>query len=215
MIELLYLNIGGIGGRGGVVRFFMLANDMAFTETLIPPGDEWQTKKAELVATAENPAGTVPVVKTDGKTLTQHVAIMRYLAGSQGLSSGDYANDAVADQYQAFRDAWVTAAFMGGDKDKFKAHAKAELKVFNELYVKYATADVYLSSAKPLWGDVAIASLIRDLVLTDLFDAAELQTIAPRLATMYQAFLAIPAIKVFDGLYQSSFAVWEARAFVH
>mmetsp|Transcript_17085 Transcript_17085/g.53361 ORF Transcript_17085/g.53361 Transcript_17085/m.53361 type:complete len:212 (+) Transcript_17085:73-708(+) len=190
-VDFKYLNFGGIGGRGGVVRFFMLANDIAYKETLITPGEEWAAAKKAMMESGENPAGTVPIVQYDGKMLTQHVAIMRQLAKDRGVASSDFANDAVADQYQAFRDAWVDAAFLGGDKEKFKEFVKTELKVFEGLYAKYGTADTYLSSPKPLWGDAALAALIRDLILTGFLTEAE---IPPRLAKMYSALVAIPAI---------------------
>lgn len=185
-ITFKYLNFGPIGGRGGVVRFFMLAHNLKYTEELIAPGADWTAAKAKIIETGENPAGTVPIVTVNGKTLTQHIAIVRELA-----KTTSYANDAIADQYQAFRDAWVSAAFMGGDKAKFQDHALAELNVFNALYRKYAEADTYIVGDTPLWGDSALFGLMRDLILTGFITEDD---IPPRLKTMFLAYKAIPAV---------------------
>lgn len=194
-VAFKYLDLGGIGGRGGVVRFFMLVHDIPFTEELIEPGEAWAKVKPQLIKSGENPAGKLPVVKTDdGATLTQHIAIMRKLAADRSISQGDFANDAIADEYQSFREAWVDAAFLGGDKGKFQRHVVEELAVFEGLYIKYATYSTFLSSSKPLWGDTAIASLIRDIILTGFLDENDLPALAPRLYTMYSAFIAIPAV---------------------
>eukprot|EP00632_Arachnochrysis_sp_CCMP2950_P002630 CAMPEP_0185703682 /NCGR_PEP_ID=MMETSP1164-20130828/15248_1 /TAXON_ID=1104430 /ORGANISM="Chrysoreinhardia sp, Strain CCMP2950" /LENGTH=216 /DNA_ID=CAMNT_0028370987 /DNA_START=73 /DNA_END=723 /DNA_ORIENTATION=- len=194
-ISFRYLDFGAIGGRGGVVRFFLLAHGLDFDETLYNPATEWPAVKKALVESGENPAGTMPIVTIDGAQLTQHIAIMREIAKRRGISaSGDFASDAVADQYQAFRDAWVSAAFMGGDKAAFKKHVTEELQVFEGLYAKYATHDTYLAvgaDGKPLWGDVALFALIRDLMLTGFVD---LIALPPRLAKMVGALAADAAV---------------------
>lgn len=187
-VEFKYLALGGLGGRGGVVRFFMLAHDVDFREELYDMNTEWPAAKAKIIEAGENPAGTVPVVKYDGKVLAQHIAIMRELAKDKGISAGSYVNDAVADQYQAFRDKWVDAAFMGADKEKFVEHTKSELKIFDAMFAKAAP---YLEGDKPLWGDSAIFGLIRDLMIFKFITEADLP---PNVKAMFDAYKAIPKV---------------------
>lgn len=186
-----------IGGRGGVTRYFFLIHDINYDEELYDMNETWPTKKAELIKSGENPAGSVPVVQYGDITLTQHIAMLRYIAYDLGLGStakGNFAQDAIADEYQHLRDAWVTTAFMGGDKDAFKKLTKEKLSMFDALYSKYAIDDTYISVSKngmPLWGDVALASLLRDIILTGFLTPDELPA---RIKKVYDAFLAIPAV---------------------
>jgi len=148
-ITFKYLGVPNkIGGRGGVTRFFFLMYGIQFDEELYDFTTEaWPNKKREILASGENPAGSVPIVVYGNKTLTQHIATIRYIALDLGLGAGPWGNyiqDIIADEYQFLRDAWVVAAFMGGDKEKFLTLVKDKLTVFNALYYKYATDDVYM-----------------------------------------------------------------------
>ena len=75
-VEFKYLKLGALGGRGGCVRFFMLAHGIDFTEELYDMGTDWPAAKAKIIESGENPAGTVPVVKYDGKVLAQHFDVL-------------------------------------------------------------------------------------------------------------------------------------------
>uniref|UniRef100_A0A7S4C0M9 GST N-terminal domain-containing protein n=1 Tax=Chrysotila carterae TaxID=13221 RepID=A0A7S4C0M9_CHRCT len=204
-----YLNLGALNGRGGVVRFFMLVHDIAFTEELYSLGEEWTQKKQQLIASGENPSGTVPVLEHKGVTLTQHIALMRYLAREHGLTSGsaygDYVQDLVADEYQGFRDAWVGAAF-GGDEEatkKFKeVIVPSRLQLFDDLYAKFKQHDVYLSvsrsscgrtGGRPLWGDTALYGMIQDLILSKMMTQEQLAAYS-HLRALYKAYGAQPAV---------------------
>ena len=52
-----------LGGRGGVQRFFLLSQDIPFTEELYAKGEPWAIEKARLLSTGENPCAQVPVIE--------------------------------------------------------------------------------------------------------------------------------------------------------
>mmetsp|Transcript_24339 Transcript_24339/g.78639 ORF Transcript_24339/g.78639 Transcript_24339/m.78639 type:complete len:221 (+) Transcript_24339:54-716(+) len=188
----------GLVGRGGAIRFFLLAHGIPFEEELFDMQTTWPKKKAELLLTNESPSGMVPLVEYGDMTLTQHIATMRYIAFDMALVStpnGNYAQDVIADEYQVLRDAYVTAVF-GGDKDKFKTLLSEKLTMFEKYYKKYGVHDVYVSVTlkdfKPLWGDIALFCLLRDIFKVGLLESKD--DLPPRLQAMYTAFEAIPAI---------------------
>ena len=139
----------GLGGRGGVQRFFMLSQNIDFEEKLVPYNEEWAAEKERLVKSGENPCGSVPITyvkDADAREIpmTQHIASSRYLAQVHGVGSGDayqdYVQDLVADEYQGFRDQWVHVAFAGSDEEKEEfrnTKLPALLKKFNALYEKF------------------------------------------------------------------------------
>uniref|UniRef100_A0A7S3PFA0 Glutathione S-transferase n=1 Tax=Aplanochytrium stocchinoi TaxID=215587 RepID=A0A7S3PFA0_9STRA len=200
--KLIYVDLpNGLGGRGGVVRFFLLANNIPFTEELIPMSD-WPEHKATFIKEGVNPAGTVPIVQLGDKTLTQHVAIMRYLANLAGVSTGDpyrdYIQDLVADEYQGWRDAWVSGAF--GDDEAKNNYAKEtvakKLRLFEGLYAKYKMNDAFLSTSPngvPLWGDAAIYGLIRDNIISSFLDENTLEE-HPCLNKLFKKYGALPKV---------------------
>ena len=184
-------------GRGGAVRLFFLAQGLKFDEELYEMNEEWPKKKAALVAAGDFAFG--PMVDYGAMCLTQHVAMMRYMALDLGLGSslkGNYAQDCVADEYQFLRDAFVATVFGGGDKEAFLKLAKEKLQVLEQIYVKYGAKDCAYASVSrknmPLWGDCALVALFRDMMWADLLHEIDLPQ---RLKHMYQAFMAIPAVK--------------------
>ncbi|KAJ8909181.1 hypothetical protein NDN08_005874 [Rhodosorus marinus] len=197
-VNLQYLNLGPVGGRGGVVRFFMLANGIQYEEQLFALSNgEWERKKKVLIESGDNPAGTVPIVDIDGVTLTQHVAIMRYIANNRNLSSDEYLHnyvqDAVADQYQHLRDDWASNAFGSADqKQKLTTElAPPQLHVLDRLYAKLKLEDVLLShgnKASYLWGDVAIFGILHDLVRTGNLTEEDMRSNYPNLHAVYKTF---------------------------
>ena len=207
-ITFKYLGVPNkIGGRGGVTRFFFLIYGIKYEEELYDfTTDAWPNKKREILASGENPAGSVPIVIYGSKVLTQHMATIRYIALELGLGStswGNYIQDVIVDEYQFLRDAWVVAAFMGGDKEKFLALIKDKLTVFNALYDKYAMDEVFMSCSlkskpmfgkavgKPLWGDIALFGLVRDLIIMDFITKDELPS---RILKMYDCMMTMPEI---------------------
>ena len=199
----------GIGGRGGVQRFFMLSQNIPFEEDLYTMGDSgtWPTEKNRVVSSGENPAGTLPIIyANNGKVnpLPQHIASSRYLATVYDCTSGDpyqdYLQDMIADEYQAFRSKWVDVAFSDCDKTKEsykKEDLPKQLTKFNCMYKEFKTHDTYLSVSKktsnPLWGDAAIFGLLRDNIITGLLTEDTLSEYS-ELSTMFHEYSKIPAI---------------------
>ena len=207
-VSFEYLDLGHIGGRGGTLRFFLLAHQIPYQEKLVPM-TEWDTEKKRLVESGENPCGTVPVVymDDDNRQLSQHIAITRYLARVHNLTSGDfwkeYVQDMVADEYQGFRDMWVEKSFTATDAEKEEYRSTTlpdTLTKFEALYRKYKTTEdgsAYLStspSGAPLWGDAAMFSLLYDHIQTGHLTVKTLEASYPNLHTLHRAYANIPAV---------------------
>jgi glutathione S-transferase len=207
-----------LGGRGGVERFFLLSQGIPFAEELYSKGEQWGIEKARLLSTGENPCGTLPVTTmttslfvADDKTLgnhhqylQQHIATCRYLAQVYERTSGDpyqdYVQDLVADEYQGFRNMWVTMSFSGTEEQRVlyrTAGVHEQLNKFNALYGQYKTHDVYLSTnpttQNPLWGDAAIFGVLRDHSIMGLLSLDDLDRY-PHLKALYDSYRQIPAV---------------------
>ena len=170
-----YLNLPfGLGGRGGVQRFFLLAHNIEFTEDLVDMADWGSTEKERIKASGENPCASLPIIYVKGNDeiksphLIQHVAALRYLARVQGITKDntayeEYVQDLVADEYQSFRDLWARIAFEGSDDEKAKYKTEQVppiLEKFDKLYAKYKLEESFLSVSKtdgqPLWADAGL-----------------------------------------------------------
>lgn len=197
----------GLGGRGGVQRFFLLSQNIPFNEKLVS-FEEWTEEKKRLISSGENPSGTVPVIyatENSNEALVQHIATSRYLAQVHKVTSAtpyeDYVQDLVADEYQGFRDKWVGVAFSGTEEQR-KTYRTDDLpkllNKFDRLYAKFKQHTVYLSVSKatgqPLWGDAAIFGLLRDNILTGFVTLDELTENYPHLAFLYTNYERIPAV---------------------
>jgi glutathione S-transferase len=199
-----------VAACGGVLHFFLLSHGVSFEEELIPmSGDTWSTEKQRLIASGENPSGTVPIVyskNTDSNDAhPQHIAVSRYLARVYQLTSEDsykdYVQDLVADEYLGFRDQWVAATFGGNADEKAKYSTEtlpSQLTKFDALYAQFKTEEVFLSvSAKtgqPLWGDAAVFGLLWDHTMTGYITVQELEQKYPHLAALFAAYHAIPPV---------------------
>lgn len=207
-VTFKYLNFGPIGGRGGVQRFFMLANGIPFQEELVTPGPAWEEVKKQMIESEENPCGAVPVTIYQNKAgkemhISQHIAACRYFARVNKLDSGDiykdYVQDLVADEYQSWRAEWVKEAFSSTDEEKeaYKTEGLAkQLMKFDTLYKKYATDAPYLSTnsaGKPLWGDSAIFGLVYDHIQTGFITPDDLRAY-PNISNLYTKYGSIPEI---------------------
>ena len=199
-----------VAARGGVLRFFLLSHGVKFDEELIPmSGDTWSTEKQRLIASGENPSGTVPIIYSKNTNLRdahpQHIAVSRYLARVYQLTSEDsykdYVQDLVADEYLGFRDQWVAATFGGNAEAKAKYTTETlppQLTKFNALYQQFKTEEAFLSvSAKtgqPLWGDAAVFGLLWDHTMTGYVTVQDLENKYPHLAALFAAYHAIPPV---------------------
>lgn len=201
-LTLKYLSFKPLGGRGGVVRFFMLIHGLDFDEKLIPMA-EWGAAKAKMIEDKENPSGTVPILAVNDDEsvpeLTQHIAICRYLFRTkitdlEVTPLQEMLQDMVADEYQGWRNAWAATLGSVDVKATYKAEKLSNhLTLFNSLYEKYATAQPFLSTtsdSKPLWADIAIASLVYDHIQTGLLTKEELKAF-PKIESLFDAFCTI------------------------
>jgi glutathione S-transferase len=210
-LTLEYLNIVPLAGRGGVVRFFMLIHGLDFDEKLIAMSD-WGTTKAQMIASKENPCGSVPTLAVNDDDsvplLTQHIALCRYLFRTKIASKGDTATameemlqDMVADEYQGWQNGWCTTLGSAEVKATYKAEKLSmHLALMNALYEKYTThspEQPFLSttsrSHNPLWADVAIAGLVYDHFQTGLLTEDELKAY-PKIDALYGAFCALAPV---------------------
>jgi glutathione S-transferase len=204
-IVLKYFSLPhGLGGRGGVQRFFLLANGIPFTEEEVELDYWFAEGKAKSLASGENPCGTLPVLFVGGgdenkSCLSQHISSSRYLARVHGVTKGmsayeEYVQDLVADEYMDFCAAWVHAVFEGSDEEKetFKKSIPTHMTKFDQLYAKFKMDDVYLSKSpatgSPLWGDAAMFGLLRDTVITGFIDVETLQKSYTNLWNLYESF---------------------------
>jgi glutathione S-transferase len=134
-IKLKYFNLGNLGGRGGVVRFCLLANNIAFTEIQIDFPTWGGSEKARILSSGENPAGYMPLVYDGNKVLQEHHTITRYYARQAGVYGKDawvdYVQDAVAESMKEWRKAWADAV-QGNDEAK-KAYGEGAAKRYEVL----------------------------------------------------------------------------------
>ena len=211
----------GIGGRGGVQRFFLLSQKIPFEEKLIPYTADWAAEKKRLVSSGENPSGTVPIIYAKDSddnentiSMPQHIASSRFLARVYGVTSGDaykdYVQDLVADEYQGFRNEWVQVSFSGSDDDKAdyrNTKLSALLTKFDALYDSFKTHETYLSvsasTQQPLWGDAAIFGLLRDHILTGHITKDDLKAYS-NLHSMFEEYESIPAVSAWIGVATSN-----------
>ncbi|CAE7624424.1 GSTP1 [Symbiodinium pilosum] len=165
-----------ISGRGGVVRFFLLANKVVFTEKLHSLADWGGSVKAKYVAEGISPAGHLPLLWVgDGPACSEHISLMRLVANLTQLKTAKdadcwslYAQDMVADAYAEWRGDWASATFGGDDaaKDTYKATIPGRLKQFEGVIAKAGLKGAFISGDLPLWGDSALFSLISDNIAT-------------------------------------------------
>ncbi|CAM9860247.1 unnamed protein product [Chrysoparadoxa australica] len=194
-----------VTARGGVVELFLRSHDIEFKSKLYNLKSEWPKEKANMIASGKNPAGAVPLVCFGEKHLTQHIATIRYMARTFGLTSGDdygdYVQDLVADEYQGWRNDWVKTHF--GSDEEAKATFKADvvpkkLELFEALYAKYKinAESPYLSTSPSglgLWGDLAVFSIIFDQIQTGYMSLDQLE-VHPNLKALHDAASRVPQI---------------------
>ncbi|KAE8344905.1 hypothetical protein BDV24DRAFT_148744 [Aspergillus arachidicola] len=105
------------------LRLFLKDAGVEFNDVRYPYDDTWPAASAVLKEKGLSVTGRVPVLEYEGKILTQHLAILRYLARELGEYDGNtslekYFLDAVADVYNDWRIQWVNN--LGNVTDKFR-----------------------------------------------------------------------------------------------
>ncbi|KAA8498936.1 hypothetical protein FVE85_6521 [Porphyridium purpureum] len=206
VVTLKYLDLPAalgkpVAGRGGSVRFFLKYHDVEYSEQLVSLQDWNGSIKAEAIKTNESPAGYLPVLTTaSGLQLTEHVALMRYIAAANHLESQEGAEgaakqDVLASTQIQWRDDLIAAAFSSNAEDKTKytnEKAGKHLTTLEALYTKYKDTDdesPFVSpteSGKALWGDMAVFGVLHDQVQLGLVDPI-VYAEYPRLKAVYDA----------------------------
>ncbi|KAL6065921.1 Glutathione s-transferase [Balamuthia mandrillaris] len=200
-----YLKLGKLGGRGGVVRFFMLHNGIDFNEELFAWDETWPQVKQQLADSGENPTGLLPVVLLNGNALTEHVSIMRYFSrklgkyGSEGQEEYDYETDRIADVYASSRNDWAKGA-LGDAQAKKEYLEKARLQFYTvlETFLSRSSTPFFANGklpeeggVAPSFADVAVFSLMRDDQLTM---GALAEGSYPKLTALFDIVKDLPAI---------------------
>ncbi|CAJ1359055.1 unnamed protein product [Effrenium voratum] len=196
-----------ISGRGGVVRFFLLANKVVFTEKLHSLEDWGGSVKAKYVAEGISPAGQLPLLWVGESPNSEHISLMRLVAGLAQLKTAKeadcwslYVQDMVADAYAEWRGAWASATF-GGDaaaKETYKATVPGRLKQFEGVLAKAGLKGAFISGDLPLWGDSALFSLISDNIVTGCIGADAVKEF-PLLHQICTAYAGIEAVASWYG----------------
>jgi hypothetical protein len=161
-VRLRYYNLGNLGSRGGVVRFFFLYHGINHTNEWLALGPEWTLEKQRLIATGESPGGYIPVVYDGDKTLTEHHSIVRYYAKKVGVYGkddwADFVSDNVAESTKEWRASWV-AAVVGDDANKatYAASLPARYTTLEALLKKYKGLGTHFSV-----GDAVIFGQVYD-----------------------------------------------------
>jgi glutathione S-transferase len=199
-VTLKYFNFkpghGGASGRGGALRFLLLATGIAFEEDKVAVSD-WPETKQKLVASGVSPAGYLPVLTVNGKHLTEHHAIMRRFSAQLGLYGGDverdYLIDSLAEATTSWRWHWVSSLEGGEVKDKYVSTQRAEhYKAFEQLLEQHGASGAFaVSGAKLSFADVLLFSQLWDDCVAY---GSDLLKASPRLLAFYKAFSVQPRV---------------------
>eukprot|EP00611_Tribonema_gayanum_P007696 TRINITY_DN1711_c0_g2_i8.p1 TRINITY_DN1711_c0_g2~~TRINITY_DN1711_c0_g2_i8.p1 ORF type:complete len:256 (+),score=68.51 TRINITY_DN1711_c0_g2_i8:183-950(+) len=154
-VKLSYFNFVPVGGRGGQVRFLLLALGIEFEEDLISV-DEWPARKQALIDSGDNPCGAVPVLQIGDLMLFQSVSLARYVCSITGIGPTEpikmYQQDALADEYSTWRVQWISAVFAAEDKKaalvaEYVAALPKRYAMFETMYAKFVTGSTPYAGA--------------------------------------------------------------------
>eukprot|EP00439_Symbiodinium_sp_Y106_P068571 s531_g11.t1 len=207
-LRLEYLALPApISGRGGALRFFLLANKVVFSEKLHALAD-WGSMKAKYVAEGISPAGHLPLLWVgDGPACSEHISLMRLVAGLvqlKNVKDADcwslYTQDMIADAYTEWRSDWAAATFGSNDaaKETYKAGVLGRLKQFEGVITKAGVKGAFVSGDLPLWGDSALFSLISDNIATGYIEADAVKEF-PLLFQICKAYANLEAVASWYG----------------
>eukprot|EP00775_Hariotina_reticulata_P001171 gene1171-1509_t len=186
---------GGLAGRGGVVRFFMLANDFRFEEDAEDFG-KWSDAKADAIQSGDCPTGHLPVVLLDGQWRCEHLAILRLLAKRLGLYGKDdirdYHCDSLADAAAEFRGAMLKSAF--GSPEEKKDYTTGKFgrghyyQAMNALLEQAGGNGKHAVGDMATFADAVLFAVLWDDVAVHGEDAA-LWAAHPKLEKFYRAYM--------------------------
>jgi glutathione S-transferase len=195
--DFLYLDLkplGGLVGRGGAVRFFMLRHGIKYNEKLLAWGDWTQNHKA-AAAEGPNPSAHLPIVTLNGQHLTEHHAIMRRFSKQLGEYGSDvdrdYLVDRTASASNEWRDSWSAAMSDAAAKEKYLPKRADFYRIFSKYHEMDHGANSHLVGDAPSYADDLLFAVLWDDTHVHGTDALKA---APRLQEFYDAYLAQPAI---------------------
>jgi len=190
-------------GRGGSVRFFLLHHEIPFEDVLVSFDDWRASEKARVIETNQSPGGYLPVlVLPGGEELSEHSAIARYVAAANHISNkegalGDAKQDIVASAQQAWRDAFVKAAFSpsADEKSAFTNElAPKHMAILEALYTKYKSSPAdspFLTTCstgnKGMWGDALVFGVLHDQQASGLVNPDSYNKY-PHLSALFKAY---------------------------
>ncbi|KAH6894709.1 glutathione S-transferase [Thelonectria olida] len=152
-----YFDLGRLG-RGEVVRLFMRDAEFEFEDVHYAYDDTWPAVSKTLDPKELGRTGKLPALEYNGKILTQHIPMLRFLSRELGRYDGEtshekYQVDAVADLYIDWRSQWVPQLTKRTDeyKDEFLPH------YYNLIAQHYSeSGGPYLLGEKITYADFAV-----------------------------------------------------------
>eukprot|EP01006_Ploeotia_vitrea_P017356 TRINITY_DN48464_c0_g1_i1.p2 TRINITY_DN48464_c0_g1~~TRINITY_DN48464_c0_g1_i1.p2 ORF type:complete len:219 (+),score=39.50 TRINITY_DN48464_c0_g1_i1:101-757(+) len=153
-----------IFGRGGVVRFFMLANSIPFEDAYVPYDKSWPEKKTALIAEG-HPSGALPVINIDDFAMSECNAMMRYLArvyGVQGTAKEEAVSDMILDKTTAFMNG-LFSTFASGKEEWVKEGRYKHYDVLNS-FIEANGGDNWIKAqaANPCPGALSLYCVVKD-----------------------------------------------------
>ncbi|KAK5046138.1 hypothetical protein LTR84_008595 [Exophiala bonariae] len=129
-----------------------------FEDIRYPYDDTWPAAKEKLKAQGLSATGLVPVLEYDGAILTQHIAILRFLARELGGYDGEtslekHRVDTVSDIYNDWRTQWVANLSKVSDEFRNKT-VPAYYDVLSGYYSK--TDGPFLLGDRISYADIAV-----------------------------------------------------------
>ncbi|WIA40805.1 hypothetical protein OEZ86_004483 [Tetradesmus obliquus] len=209
VLKLKYFDLsgfGGLSGRGGSVRFFLLANGIPFTEEVVDWAGWGAGLKQKAMASGESPTGHLPLVYLPGSSsssppLLETFAILRRLAKRDGQygtdEERDYAADVAADATVEFRSALLDSAF-GGPDGKLAYTSSPDkrpyfYKVMEALLQRFGSSSSHTVGSSASFADAVVFAVLWDDVAVHGHDEA-LWGSNPGLAGFFRAYAAQPAV---------------------
>ncbi|KAG8526308.1 uncharacterized protein KY384_000301 [Bacidia gigantensis] len=200
--EILYFDFQS-RGRGQAVRLLLEDAQIAYDDTRysFPEYPEWkETGLAKL-----NPVKTIPVVKLNGKILTQSYAILRHFArvlGKYGGQSEDeeYWIDAITDVVSDWRTLFLAAFLNPNQQETYPKHQEGDRKRFLEgIQSHLATHDSksgsFILGQNFTYADIVLYQILHDENLTQ--EGGKGLQEYPRLKALVNATEERPNIKAF------------------
>ncbi|CAG7822642.1 unnamed protein product [Allacma fusca] len=192
--KLTYFNLTALGEP---IRWAFKVAGVAFEDIRIPR-EEWETN---YKFTGRFPTQQVPLLEIDGKVYTQSGAILRHLARTFGLITGnemvdltvDQADSIVIDGFREFQK-WVREKDPTLKADLHKRMVDTHLPLFLTQIqeIVASSGGDFIGGSKLTYADLSVANWFS--IWTNLFDP-DLPKKFPRLNQHNQTVLAIPEIK--------------------